>query len=574
MKTQKMKLFTYLILCCAAVFALGLIGGCKGSDGTVGATGATGAPGVATTAQPTAYDKKEACLGCHGNATFANIRTMHPGVNAEHNVVATINNVWTVPSGTYYKFKVDFTVTSDGAAVSEMMDPDVQDSSKVAHLSISLTKLIPGTNGDADQWWSVGKSESTLTSLATSTGTGEYIYTTANIAAGGTGTNTSYDDTRVTRVLVRVMPNISQQRSPVTWEYDMGHTDSLARGANAYQDITGAIAAPAAIAPGTYVKDVVRTANCLECHDKFGGETSFHAGEGRITTTACVICHNQNRGNAELDFFVHSIHSAKIFATSHTYDFSEVTYPQDLRNCTKCHKGGADSDNWKNRPSMKACASCHDTTSFTDPAPAGMMLHKGGAQADNSQCASILCHNEGNITTPQRRISQAHQPVAEPDPNSTYAGGTNANTNAAWLAAAGFVPTDAQEIQYLVSKVTKSYSSGVAHPSITFKLQSRVNGGAWSDMVFSTGTNTKRELFTSDFKGVLKGEASYRLEAPRGELFYYVKGNGTKGLERVKIRTPTLASVSVMRELLLDEEFADIPVTVLSFDPCMSCQDR
>jgi Ni,Fe-hydrogenase III large subunit len=80
--------------------------------------------------------------------------------------------------------------------------------------------------------------------------------------------------------------------------------------------------------------------------------------------------------------------------------------------------------------------------------------------------------------------------------------------------------------------------------------------------------------FTSDFKGVLKGEASYRLEAPRGELFYYVKGNGTKGLERVKIRTPTLASVSVMRELLLGEEFADIPVTVLSFDPCMSCQDR
>ena len=78
----------------------------------------------------------------------------------------------------------------------------------------------------------------------------------------------------------------------------------------------------------------------------------------------------------------------------------------------------------------------------------------------------------------------------------------------------------------------------------------------------------------TEWKGGIKGEAAFREEAPRGELFYFIRGNGTKVLERVKIRTPTLASVSVMRELLLGEEFANIPVTVLSFDPCMSCQDR
>lgn len=77
-----------------------------------------------------------------------------------------------------------------------------------------------------------------------------------------------------------------------------------------------------------------------------------------------------------------------------------------------------------------------------------------------------------------------------------------------------------------------------------------------------------------EFKGGIKGEGAARCEAPRGELFYYIRGNGTKELERVKIRTPTLGSVSVMRELLLGEEFANIPVTILSFDPCMSCQDR
>jgi Ni,Fe-hydrogenase III large subunit len=30
----------------------------------------------------------------------------------------------------------------------------------------------------------------------------------------------------------------------------------------------------------------------------------------------------------------------------------------------------------------------------------------------------------------------------------------------------------------------------------------------------------------------------------------------------------------VTRELLLGEEFANIPVTILSFDPCFSCTER
>ncbi len=48
-------------------------------------------------------------------------------------------------------------------------------------------------------------------------------------------------------------------------------------------------------------------------------------------------------------------------------------YTQDARNCTRCHDGSlsAQGDNWKNRPSIEACGSCHDNVYFTaqaDPA--------------------------------------------------------------------------------------------------------------------------------------------------------------------------------------------------------------
>ena len=44
-------------------------------------------------------------------------------------------------------------------------------------------------------------------------------------------------------------------------------------------------------------------------------------------------------------------------------------------------------------------------------------------------------------------------------------------------------------------------------------------------------------------RNVLAGEAVSRNEAPRGELFYYVKSNGTAFPERVKVRTPTFANI-------------------------------
>jgi Ni,Fe-hydrogenase III large subunit len=65
-----------------------------------------------------------------------------------------------------------------------------------------------------------------------------------------------------------------------------------------------------------------------------------------------------------------------------------------------------------------------------------------------------------------------------------------------------------------------------------------------------------------------------RIEAPRGELFYYVKGNGTKYLGRVRIRVPTYANIPSLLAILPGCRIADVPVILLTIDPCMGCAER
>ncbi|MCJ7456289.1 nickel-dependent hydrogenase large subunit [Candidatus Bathyarchaeota archaeon] len=70
------------------------------------------------------------------------------------------------------------------------------------------------------------------------------------------------------------------------------------------------------------------------------------------------------------------------------------------------------------------------------------------------------------------------------------------------------------------------------------------------------------------------GEYSTHIEAPRGELFYFVKSSGTAIPERVKARTPTLANLPTALELLKGYTMADVPVVLTAIDPCFGCMDR
>lgn len=75
-------------------------------------------------------------------------------------------------------------------------------------------------------------------------------------------------------------------------------------------------------------------------------------------------------------------------------------------------------------------------------------------------------------------------------------------------------------------------------------------------------------------KGNPDGEVISRVEQPRGEVFYYIKANGTKNLERMRIRTPTFANIPVLLAAMPGCQLADVPVITLSIDPCISCTER
>ncbi|WEL18501.1 NADH-quinone oxidoreductase subunit D [Halorhabdus sp. SVX81] len=71
-----------------------------------------------------------------------------------------------------------------------------------------------------------------------------------------------------------------------------------------------------------------------------------------------------------------------------------------------------------------------------------------------------------------------------------------------------------------------------------------------------------------------EGDVVSRYEAPRGELIYYIRADGTDTPERVHIRVPTLANWPTVVEALRGSYIADTPIVVAGIDPCISCTSR
>jgi Ni,Fe-hydrogenase III large subunit len=70
------------------------------------------------------------------------------------------------------------------------------------------------------------------------------------------------------------------------------------------------------------------------------------------------------------------------------------------------------------------------------------------------------------------------------------------------------------------------------------------------------------------------GEGIGRVEAPRGELFHYVKANSEDHPERVKVRPPTYVNLPSVREMLIGAKREDASRIISSIDPCFSCTER
>lgn len=166
------------------------------------------------------------------------------------------------------------------------------------------------------------------------------------------------------------------------------------------------------------MRQVVTTASCNQCH----APLQAHGGPRR-DTKLCVTCHTSQTtdpetGNTvEFKQLVHKIHDGRnlpsvrageeyliVGFNQRVFDFGEIGWPQNIRNCTTCHgapptgmkaedyaKLAPQADNWKNAPSAAACGACHDAINFTTGKNKfGGRDHPGGPQPNDSQCKT--CH--------------------------------------------------------------------------------------------------------------------------------------------------------------------------------------
>ena len=73
---------------------------------------------------------------------------------------------------------------------------------------------------------------------------------------------------------------------------------------------------------------------------------------------------------------------------------------------------------------------------------------------------------------------------------------------------------------------------------------------------------------------VKPGEAVSRTEAPRGMLLYRVVSRGGVYPARVRIRTPSMPNVLGTLFAYRGVRLEDVPLVLLSMDPCISCMER
>ncbi|HVN67781.1 MAG TPA: nickel-dependent hydrogenase large subunit [Candidatus Sulfotelmatobacter sp.] len=70
------------------------------------------------------------------------------------------------------------------------------------------------------------------------------------------------------------------------------------------------------------------------------------------------------------------------------------------------------------------------------------------------------------------------------------------------------------------------------------------------------------------------GEGIGQHEAPRGEVFHYVRSNGSNYPERHKIRAPSFMNVPSFKKTVIGESIADAALITAAVDPCYCCTER
>jgi hypothetical protein len=269
-------------------------------------------------------------------------------------------------------------------------------------------------------------------------GLGSYTYTfAADLALGDLARAPEFDITHNQRLMIRV-GDID----------DIVGTPDLSREAAIVDFVIPADGASTAILSqdeADLSRVLVMQEACTNCH----GDPLQSAAHGSSyqTPQGCVICHTpigddygdlMQADGAWLAFLIHNIHSANADRTA--WDWSEVTYPQNISECLVCHfdAGQAQADSWKTNPTAEACTSCHDIDFTTGDGHGEGNI--GGPQT-NENCT--LCHpaETGGVGG---AVVQSHKVVYDADDllyNTTISLSDDANADGVYEVGEAIVVT-------------------------------------------------------------------------------------------------------------------------------------
>ncbi|MEJ8835882.1 OmcA/MtrC family decaheme c-type cytochrome [Ramlibacter sp. AN1133] len=438
--------------------------------------------------------------------------------------------------------KVNFAVFSDGKLVQNLA---------LANVRFALAKLVPGTDGEPDQWVSyvyrketpkanVGPNNLAVVPAGTMQATtdpqpaasaatqlvrnaeGYYTYTFSTDVKDPAKTNgVVFEPGRTHRVAIQL-----------SYRNAAGETVLV----NPYFDFTvDANGNSVPVTDPALTRKMTDVSSCNTCHEKL----ALHGG-GRVDTQFCVMCHNPGTRDANsgevltLSTMVHKLHAGKLLkARGEDYtiwgyndtkvSFAEVGFPQDLRNCTKCHTGAnpatPQGDNWKSRASREACLTCHDSRPGSDWFTQHTFFNQNrdpnatATLLKNAEC--VRCHAPGGGISPERvHFNQNEENAAKYKMNieaASYDAVTNKVTVKYFLsdptngdAAYNLVTSECTGTPVACAGTTKfgnlrflvAWGSLAGQPAGTTEFTSNNNGGSASVFAY-TGTNDGSNHYTA-----------------------------------------------------------------------------
>jgi OmcA/MtrC family decaheme c-type cytochrome len=464
---------------------------------------------------------------------------------------------------------VNFAVFSDGKAKTDVAIADVR---------FAIAKLVPGSNSNPDQWvnyiynkvpgkagFGPGTPPTPVLATAMQATTDGKMLPAELTAAGLTGqlsfnpdgyfsytfkTNIT-DPTKTNNVVFE--PGLTHRIAiQLSYKNAAGETVLV----NPYFDFTVVNGKSVAVTDPAKTRKMTDVASCNGCHEKL----ALHGG-GRVDTQYCVMCHNpgttdpESGNNVNLATMVHKIHSGKSLKSklatggedytiwgynSIKYNYAEVGFPQDLRNCTKCHTAAnpktPQGDNWKTKPSKEACLTCHannpgsvwEAGTLTNGVAvgshkvfAGALVGAGAAAKDltNAQCAN--CH-VGPISSERVHWNQNEENSARYKMNiesATYApAAAGVTTSKGFVTVKYFLsdPTNGNAAYNLTEGCSQaSCTSTTKFGNLLFRLGYQNMAGQSATVTeYSAYNNGGSSASAPAYKGANDGSNHYTVDIP------------------------------------------------------------